>query len=619
MREGTTKMRTTPQDPSPTAADSYYDETFEDFDTGCRVLPDLGRCRSLWAGWRVWLSLCIVHRCSPTLQRDQAQQRNICQLWHWLMEATRPRHPPPCHLSLRDAARARRKQRKERAKVAPPWWNTLPGAKGKSPIPKGERKPAATRLPVWGCGQMGHMTYKLPCAQSWWWCIQAQDGTDRKHRRRRGSTAMWSSRTTMGASAMTAQCWTLAQVPSCQGTVPSIATCWSSRRPTTTSPRSSSCVANAPSTLVVMPAWSAPGLFACPYASVANTAMCRCTCCLVRHPCCLEDRSWNPLDWSWTAAAVWSSSTTCPGNMLWWVPMENTSSPCWTSLTPACGNFHLPLNLLCLLMEELPESSWTFRPSTLRSSSSTPKMLFKLQPKMICVRRDATCSRPATPSSLPLRTSSTPTSPKSCISLSANECSGKSTAVEHASQLLQKRWAWMWRSSATRLAGTSTCRSTRISSCRGFEQKCRTRSIWHLHATYGARCRTWPLEQKPSSISSISRGRSTTHATWCLWPGSTKSKLTTRGTRTSSSPNELWAGTQQPWRIYLAIGSSCTSACLAVLVWTRTDSGSLWRNRQASCRARSPCRPHWQSSAMGNTCTALWRDRHLDLADAPPI
>ena len=137
-------------------------------------------------------------------------------------------------------------------------------------------------------------------------------------------------------------------------------------------------------------------------------------------------------------------------------------------------------------MEELPESSWTSRPSTLRSSSSTPKMLFKLQPKITCVRRDATCSRPATPSSLPLKTSSTPTSPKSCISLSANECSGKSTAVEHASQLLQKRWAWMWRSSATKLAGTSTCRSTRTSSCRGFEQRCQTRSIWHLPITYEA-------------------------------------------------------------------------------------------------------------------------------------
>ena len=107
------------------------------------------------------------------------------------------------------------KPRKERAKIARPWWSGLPGAKGKSPIPKGERKPAATRPPASDVAKWDTWPITALCPK-----LVVVHPSARRHLQKAPlvmwSTAMWSSRMTMGASAMIAQCWTLVQVPSCQ-------------------------------------------------------------------------------------------------------------------------------------------------------------------------------------------------------------------------------------------------------------------------------------------------------------------------------------------------------------------------------------------------------------------
>ena len=55
---------------------------------------------------------------------------------------------------------------------------------------------------------------------------------------------------------------------------------------------------------VVTQAWIACGRFVYLSASVADMAMCRCTCCQVKLQCCLGGPSWKHLDLCWTAGAA---------------------------------------------------------------------------------------------------------------------------------------------------------------------------------------------------------------------------------------------------------------------------------------------------------------------------
>ena len=111
---------------------------------------------------------------------------------------------------------------------------------------------------------------------------------------------------------------------------------------------------------------------------------------------------------------------------------------------------------------------------------------------------------------------------------------------------------------------------------------------------------------------------STTLAIWCLLRRSTRRKLTTHATLTSSSLRKLWAGLQQPSRTCLAIGLSSINACLAAPALNKMDGGNLWRSPQVSFQARPPCKLHCQNNAMGSTSVVLWKARHLDLAVTLP-
>ena len=93
---------------------------------------------------------------------------------------------------------------------------------------------------------------------------------------------------------------------------------------------------------------------------------------------------------------------------------------------------------------------WTSRSSTKRSSSSTTPQWSKLQPKMNFALCSDTCCRLAMSSSTPWRTSSTPTSLRSCTNNPRSECSGKFTVVLHGFLNLQNPRAWTLRSSRLR-------------------------------------------------------------------------------------------------------------------------------------------------------------------------
>ena len=252
--------------------------------------------------------------------------------------------------------------------------------------------------------------------------------------------------------------------------------------------------------------------------------MFRCTCCLARRLCCLDVPSWKPWDWFWIAAVGWSSWMTPHGKMQLWVLTANTWSPSSMSTTATCGNFLLPLNSWSRPMVASVAISWTSEPSTKRPSSSTTSPMCNQQHRMDFVRSSAMCCRHAMSLSTPWRTSFTPMSQRSSINHLESDCSGKFTAVVRGCLHLQNQWAWTLRSSAMRLVGTSTLKSTRQPSWSASGRRCPMRSTWPQPVALGARCRTWMPRQKLNAMTSTWRDLITTTATWCLLPRSTWSR-----------------------------------------------------------------------------------------------
>ena len=336
--------------------------------------------------------------------------------------------------------------------------DTHPGARGKSPIRRGVQKLLVALQHVFVVDRLDTWPTTARCQRAE---PRSAKQPQQKALLTTPNMAMWSLQILEAKNDMTVPCWTQEQVHFFLAMALSCATCSSSRRPTTTSPRSSSCDANEPSFSEVMPVWTAPGLSAYLFTLAASMATFRCTCCLARRLCCLDVPSWKPWDWFWIAAVGWSSWMTPHGKMQLWVLTVNTWSPSSMSTTATCGNFLLPLNSWSRPMVASVAISWTLELSTKRPSSSTTSPMCSQQHRMDFVRPSAMCCRRATSLSTPWRTSFTPMSQRSSINHLESDCSGKSTAVVRGCLHLQNQWAWTLRSSATRLAGTSTLKSTR--------------------------------------------------------------------------------------------------------------------------------------------------------------
>ena len=173
-----------------------------------------------------------------------------------------------------------------------------PRGRGKEPDPKGRAAASGTPPTCLRCGQVGHMTYNCPVPKSGASKRKTAPTESTVDHSEHGHVIFSDDKVT---NAMTVPCWTLEHQPSLQATDRSCATSSSSRRLATTSTRSSSCAAIEPFSSVVMPVWLAPGQYVFHSVLVVSMAMCRCTCCLVRHLCFLDAPSWKLLDWFWTA------------------------------------------------------------------------------------------------------------------------------------------------------------------------------------------------------------------------------------------------------------------------------------------------------------------------------
>ena len=126
-----------------------------------------------------------------------------------------------------------------------------PRGKGKEPDPKGRAKASSGPPTCLRCGQVGHMTYNCPVPKG---------GATKRKTAPTESTVDHSEHGHVifiqifeATNDMTVPCWTQEPVHFFLAMALSCATCSSSRRPTTTSPRSSSCDANEPSFSEVMP------------------------------------------------------------------------------------------------------------------------------------------------------------------------------------------------------------------------------------------------------------------------------------------------------------------------------------------------------------------------------
>ena len=174
------------QDPSPTAADSYYDETFEDFDTDAayyQTLEDADPSEQAEEYDSAYASYIDARRRFNEIKLSRGYLPIVA-----LTDGGNPASPSS---SLSPVSPGRGKGKTKAKKGKGKGSSTLvkypARGKGKEPDPKGRAKASgkhAYLLEVWPSGTHD---LQLPCAQSWWWCIQAQDGTDRKHRRRRGA------------------------------------------------------------------------------------------------------------------------------------------------------------------------------------------------------------------------------------------------------------------------------------------------------------------------------------------------------------------------------------------------------------------------------------------------